>query len=67
MLQLADQVEQAGIKSFFLPVEDAGPTSPVLIKQGVDFILTEKEKGLNILVACRAGINRSAAFCLAAL
>ena len=67
MLQLADRVDQAGIKSLFLPVEDVGPTSPIFIKQGVGFILTEKEKGHNILVACGAGINRSTAFCMAAL
>ena len=67
MLQLADPVEQKGINSLFLPVEDVGPTSPVLIKHGVDFILTEKEKGNKVLVACGAGINRSTAFCMAAL
>jgi protein-tyrosine phosphatase len=67
MLQLADRVEQKGINSLFLPVEDTGPTSPALIKQGVDFILAEKEKGSRILVACGAGINRSTAFCMAAL
>ena len=67
MLQLADLVEQQGINSLFLPVEDMGPTSHVLIKQGVDFILEEKEKGHKILVACGAGINRSTAFCTAAL
>ncbi len=59
MLQLADPVEQKGINSLFLPVEDLGPTSPALIKQGVDFILAEKEKGYKVLVACGAGINRS--------
>jgi protein-tyrosine phosphatase len=67
MLQLADRVEQEGISSLFLPVEDIGPTSPALIKQGVDFILVEKEKGHKVLVACGAGINRSTAFCIAAL
>jgi len=67
MLQLADRVEQKGINSLFLPVEDLGPTSPGLIRQGVDFILEEKEKGHKILVACGAGINRSTAFCMAAL
>lgn len=67
MLQLADRVEQKGINSLFLPVEDIGPTSPVLIKQGVDFILEEKGKGHKVLVACGAGINRSTAFCMAAL
>jgi protein-tyrosine phosphatase len=67
MLQLADRVEQKGINSLFLPVEDAGPTSPVLIKQGVDFILVEKGKEHKVLVACGAGINRSTAFCMAAI
>jgi protein-tyrosine phosphatase len=67
MLQLADLVEQKEINSLFLPVEDMGPTSPALIKQGVDFILAEKEKGSKILVACGAGMNRSTAFCMAAL
>ena len=67
MLQLADLVEQKGINSLFLPVEDLGPTSPVLIRRGVDFILAEKEKGNKVLVACGAGMNRSTAFCMAAL
>jgi protein-tyrosine phosphatase len=67
MLQLADPVEQNGITSLFLIVEDLGPTPHVLIKQGVDFILAEKEKGHKVLVACGAGINRSTAFCMAAL
>jgi len=67
MLQLADPVEQKGIVSLFLPVEDIGATSPVLIKQGVDFILEEKGKDHKILVACGAGINRSTVFCMAAL
>jgi hypothetical protein len=67
MLQLADPVEQKGINSLFLRVEDLKPTSPDLIKQGVDFILAEKEKGRRVLVACGAGINRSTAFCMAAL
>jgi len=67
MLQLADRVEQKGITSLFLPVADLGPTSPALIKQGVDFILDEKEKGNKVLVACGAGINRSTVFCMAAL
>jgi protein-tyrosine phosphatase len=67
MLQLADPVKQQGINSLFLPVEDMRPTSPALIKQGVDFILEEKGKGHKILVACGAGINRSTVFCMAAL
>jgi len=67
MLQLADRVEQKGINTLFLPVQDLGPTSPDLIRRGVDFVLAEKEKGHKVLVACGAGINRSTAFCMAAL
>jgi len=67
MLQLAELVEQKGINSLFLPVADLEPTSPTLIKQGVDFILAEKGKEHIVLVACGAGINRSTAFCMAAL
>jgi protein-tyrosine phosphatase len=67
MLQLADPVEQKGINSLFLVVEDMGETPHTLIRQGVDFILNEKEKGNKVLVACGAGINRSTAFCMAAL
>jgi protein-tyrosine phosphatase len=67
MLQLAERVEQKGINTLFLPVQDLGPTSPDLIRRGVDFVLAEKEKGNKILVACGAGINRSTAFCMAAL
>jgi protein-tyrosine phosphatase len=67
MLQLADRIEESGINSLFLPVEDMRPTLSAFIKQGVDFILAEKEKGHKVLVACGAGISRSTAFCMAAL
>jgi hypothetical protein len=67
MLQLADPVEQKEINSLFLVIEDMGPTPHHLIKQGIDFILAEKGKGHKVLVACGAGINRSTAFCMAAL
>ena len=61
------QLSKQDINSLYLPVEDLEPTAPNLIKQGVDFILAEKEKGNKILVACGAGMNRSTAFCMAAL
>ena len=67
VLQLADPVEQKGINFLFLVVEDMGETPHALIRQGVDFILEEKEKGNKVLVACGAGINRSTVFCMAAL
>ena len=67
MLQLAEKVEQPGITSLFLPVQDLEPIPLNLLKQGIDFIRGEKQKGHRVLVACGAGINRSSAFCTAAL
>lgn len=67
MLQFAEPVLQDGITSLYLPVEDMELIPPDLIKKGVEFILEEKQKTHKILVACGAGINRSTAFCIAAL
>ena len=67
MLQLAEPINQANINSLYLPVEDLEPAPHHLIRQGVDYILAEKEKGNKILVACGAGMNRSTAFCMASL
>jgi protein-tyrosine phosphatase len=67
MLQLAEKVEQPGITSLYLPVEDLAPISGEHIRQGVDFIKEHKAKGNRVLVACGAGINRSSAFSTAAL
>ena len=67
MLQFAERIEHTGIVSLYLHVEDMDPTPHHLIKKGVKFILEEKNKGHNILVACGAGINRSTAFCVAVL
>lgn len=67
MLLLAEHIEQAGIVSLYLPIEDMRATPHHLIKQGVEFILEEKKKEHKILIACGAGINRSTAFCVAAL
>lgn len=67
ILQFAEQVEMDGINTLFLPVDDMRHTPHQLIRRGVDFILEEKDKDHKILVACGAGVNRSAAFCMAAL
>ena len=67
MLQLAEKVEQPNIVSLYLPVEDLAPISIKHIRAGVDFIREFKQKESRILVACGAGINRSSAFCAAAL
>ena len=67
MLQLAEEVQQPGLNCLYLQVEDLAPIPPDLLRQGLDFILSEKQAGHRILVACGAGINRSSAFCTAAL
>ncbi|MGB8981630.1 MAG: dual specificity protein phosphatase [Anaerolineales bacterium] len=67
MLQLAEKVEQPGITSLYLPVEDLAPISSQHIRQGLDFIMDHKARGNRVLIACGAGINRSSAFSAAAL
>ncbi len=67
MLQLAEKVEQPGIISLYLPVEDLAPISSKNLRQGVDFVKEHKAKGDRILIACGAGINRSSAFATATL
>ena len=67
MLQLAEKVEQPGITSLYLPVEDVAPIPVDLLGKGISFIRAHKNQNHRILVACGAGINRSSAFCAAAL
>ena len=67
MLQLAVKLEQPGITSLYLPVEDFAPLKFTLLEQGLSFIKEQKASGNKILVACWAGINRSSTFCTAAL
>jgi len=67
MLQLAERVEQPGIVSLYLPVEDFAPLNIELFKHGIAFISEQKQLGNRVLVACGAGINRSSTFCTAAL
>ena len=67
MLQLAAKVEYPDIPSLYLPVEDFAPLHFDLLRQGVAFIREQKNQNRRILVACGAGINRSSAYCAAAL
>ena len=67
MLQLAEKVEHPNIISLYLPVEVVAPVSREHLQQGVGFIRKFKQQGMNVLVACGAGINRSSAFCTAVL
>lgn len=67
VLQLAGSVRLPGINLLYVPVKNLAPISAENFKEGVGFVLAEKEKGSKILVACAAGVNRSATFCVAAL
>jgi protein-tyrosine phosphatase len=67
MLELAEKVEQPGIVSLYLPIEDVAPIPFALLAQGITFVRGYKKQGHRVLVACGAGINRSSAFSLAAL
>ncbi len=67
MLQLAEAVEHPNITSLYLPVEDGIPLPGHLLRQGVDFVLSEKQRGQTTLIACGAGISRSVAFAVAVL
>lgn len=67
MLQLAEAVEQPGVASRYLPVEDGEPLLFDLLRQGVDFVLAEIHQQHIVLIACGAGQSRSVAFAIAAL
>ncbi len=67
MLLLAELVEHPGIQSLYVAVEDGEPLPFNLLRQGVDFVIAQQQQGQTILVACGAGISRSASFAIAAL
>lgn len=67
MLQLAVAVPQTDITRHYLPIEDGRPLSPGLLHTGLDFVATERQNGNRVLIACAAGISRSATFTIAAL
>lgn len=67
MLLLAEMVEQPGITSLYLPVEDGKPLPLDLLQEGLSFIQQQHKQGKVVLVACGAGISRSGSYTIAAL
>lgn len=67
VLQLAEEIPYSHITSLYLPVEDGVPLPVHLLRQGVDFCLSEKRQGRKVLIACGAGMSRSVAFAVAFL
>ena len=67
MLLLAALVEQPDIQTLYLPVEDGELLPTHHLEQGVLFLKSMENSQQRTLVACGAGISRSATFCVAAL
>jgi hypothetical protein len=65
VLQLAEPVPYGNILNLYLPVEDGYPLERVYWERGVSFIREHHQK--TMLIACGAGISRSATFCMIAL
>ncbi|MCP4403792.1 MAG: dual specificity protein phosphatase family protein [bacterium] len=67
VLQLAEAIAYTRINALYLPVDDGIAIPEQYIRSGVAFVLEAKRSGQQILIACGAGISRSAAFAVAIL
>ena len=67
MLLLDENIELHNITTLYLPVQDFSPLKFELLDRGLEFIREQKSLDRTILVACAHGINRSSAYCTAAL
>ena len=65
VLQLARAYEPPGLTTLYLPVEDGEPLDFELLRRGVAFVDQQRNAGRRVLIACGAGISRSAAFAVA--
>ena len=60
ILQLAAPVEHPNVELLYLPVDDGHPLPFDALREGVAFVRSHKAQGHNVLVACGAGVSRSA-------
>ncbi len=67
ILQLAEPVVVPGVAALYLPLGGEVRLSDSLLRQGLDFVLGHKAQGDTTLIACRAGVSRSAALAVAAI
>jgi hypothetical protein len=67
MLHLAEPVHHAGIETLYLPVEDGVPLEGVVFQQGLRFIHASYHQQRTLLIACGAGVSRSATFAIAGI
>ncbi|NJK66452.1 MAG: dual specificity protein phosphatase family protein [Microcoleus sp. SU_5_3] len=67
LLTFAEPVEHPGIICRYLAVEDGVPLTTQVFETGLAFIDHHYRNNHHVLVACGAGISRSATFVIAAL
>lgn len=67
MLQLAISKPSERVETLYHPVEDGVALSDAEVRIGLDFIETHYKADQRILIACRAGVCRSAVFGIGAL
>lgn len=67
VLQLADFITYSEMAFLYIPVTDGEEFDPQKLAQGMAFVAQQRAQGHPILIACGAGISRSATFCMAAL
>jgi protein-tyrosine phosphatase len=67
LLHLAANIRHAGITTYYLPIEDGEPLSPLLLQRGLALLQQAHDQYQTVLIACGAGISRSAIFTIAAL
>lgn len=63
VLNLAENLGIKNKSTLYLPVDDGVPLSSEHLVQGLEFLLDHYHYGHQILVACGAGVSRSATFC----
>jgi len=67
MLELATGVQVPGIVCHILPIEDTEPIHPLVVREGVEFVLKQHEAGGTVLITCGGGFSRSVSFAVAVL
>ena len=67
VLQLAGASPQKGIVTYLLPVEDGEPLGASVLREGLAFVANQRHQNKRVLIACAAGVSRSATFTVAAL
>jgi protein-tyrosine phosphatase len=67
MLQLYEAIEQPGVDTLFIQLEEGVPIDTDDLEQALGFIAGQRAQQQRVLVACGAGISRSVVIATAAL